>query len=188
MQKKEEIQDIIYNHYPKNHDSFLASYVVTDENKKLKNCIKIAENEIYKWENYINKLREITDNKYLIEDWTQLFNNDACYVCRLSYLSNKNEFINISINLSIISNYFSIYKSTTHKINGIFSKPTIDFRLSFIETDLIEKIKVLLLDLFENYEEFPLDLNNEIVTDVTIGNKNFGEATFFNCIFTTHVW
>lgn len=186
---KDEILRTIYDYYPKdiiNDDT--DDYRGRVEYIRLKSSIKFAEENNFEWIVFLDKLSEATNRKYEVEDWTQLFNHDACYCCRLSYSSIDNVYVTLSINVSIISNYFSIYCSTTEKINGCYSVPEIDFSLNNIDADLLVQIRKTIYSSFPQYEEFPVSLVNEIAPEIWIGNKMVGEATFFDCIFTTHVW
>ncbi|MFN7910548.1 MAG: hypothetical protein ACK5QC_01920 [Bacteroidota bacterium] len=185
---KETILKIIYKFYPKEIDSNVESYSSSLEQRHLKSAIKSATANISKWNNFLSNLKIETNNTYEINDWTQFFNNDACYTCRLSYSSIDNELIDLVINISIISDYYSIYVSKIKKIDNTFSIPIISFDTSNINSDLINTIRNSLFLFFPNYKNFPSNLAFEIVDNVSIGNKNIGEANFFDCIFTTHIW
>jgi len=185
---KEEILKIIYTYYPRNIINYTDDYSERVEHIRLRSSIKIAEENVRKWSVFLDKLSEETHHKFEIQDWTQLFNHDACYCCRLSYSSSNNIYVDLSINVSIISNYFSIYCSTTEKINGCFSIPEIDFSLKNIDAALLVQIRKTIYSAFPQYDEFPVSLVREIVPEIWIGNKMVGEATFFDCIFTTHIW
>ena len=179
---------IIYTYYPRNIINYTDDYTEKVEHLRLRSSIKIAEENVHKWSVFLDKLSDATKRNYEIEDWTQLFNHDACYCCRLSYSSIDNVYVTLSINVSIISNYFSIYCSTTKKENGCYSIPEITFDLNNIDAALLVQIRKTIYASFPQYEEFPVSLVGEIAPDIWIGNKMVGEATFFDSIFTTHVW
>lgn len=185
---KEEILNTIYTYYPKRLESNTEEFINSEQYTRLRASVKIAEENVRKWNAFLVKLQESIVRKYDVDDWTQLFNNDACYCCRVSYSSTDKFDIDLAINVSIISNYFSIYCSKIEKINGCFSIPEIDFSLKNIDDSLLIKIRKTIYASFPNYEEFPVSLVEETIPDISIGNKFVGEATFFNCIFTTHVW
>lgn len=185
---KEEILRIIYTYYPKFVESNTEEFINSEQYTRLRASVKIAEENIRKWNIFLDKLNTQLAPKYKAEDWTQLFNNDACYTCRVLYSYFDNVIVDLSINVSIISNYFSIYVSTTKKENGCYSIPEIAYDLKKIDADLLVHIRKTIYASFPNYEEFPVSLVNETIPDISIGNKFIGEATFFNCIFTTHVW
>lgn len=186
---KDDILRTIYDYYPKDiiNDN-TDDYIERVEYIRLKSSIKFAEENSSEWNIFLDDLRKETFRKFEIEDWTQLFNHDACYCCRLSYSSIDNVYVTLSINVSIISNYFSIYCSTTKKENGCYSIPEITFDLNNIDAALLVQIRKTIYVSFPRYEEFPVSLVGEIAPDIWIGNKMVGEATFFDCIFTTHVW
>lgn len=106
----------------------------------------------------------------------------------MSYSSKDNEFIDVVINVSVISNYYSVYVSKINKVGDKFSIPIIDYDLNMVPNEFIASLKKVLGVCFPNHTEFPIKLTKKIIPDISLGNKNYGSVTFFDCLFTTHIW
>jgi hypothetical protein len=94
----------------------------------------------------------------------------------------------VVINVSVISNYYAIYSSKINKTGNKYTIPIIDYDLNEIQNEFIAAIKDVLNICFPNHVKFPRELTEKTILDISLGNKNYGSVTFFDCIFTTLIW
>lgn len=191
MEEEEKILAIVYKYYPKNIESCTDIYYESLEFKRLKNTLKQEHKKLTNWSSFLESLKSKLSSEYKVNDWTQFFNNDASYVCRISCLKSSSKgsiSINWVINISVISNYYAIYQSTIESI-GEFNMPSyIEYNDFEIPKEISDILFRELKFYFGKWEKFPNHLALKIVPNITVGIKNFGETTYFDCIFTSHIW
>ncbi len=188
MDEENEILKIIYKYYPKNKLTYTDSYYETVEFNRLKILLKNEEKQVVRWLNFIEFLRAKVFNNYKIVDWTQFFYYDAAYICRLDCSKVENEDIQLVINISVISNYFSIYQTTKERVGDLYMPSIIDRDFNKVPKELVKIVIDEIKGSFKEYRIFPKVLVDKVIPDVSVGLKSFGEATFFDCLFTSNVW
>ena len=169
---------LIYSYYPQNiHPLLEKEYRSSPEFIKRKGLCQNSE-LVFKKDTLIQKLN-ITFGESSIQDFTLLHYFDPNLHVRVSVLD-----VEYSINISLMINRYYIYISD--------SKNRKEIRLECKNKDE-EEIKMTLESLIrqnihESYVEITKVEANCIVPNIAIGNKDFGEVTVADCLFTTHVW
>lgn len=187
-EEKARLLRIIYQYYPKDIHTDHPDYHDTTEKLKFYTkydnweCKKELEELLVSLDDFFGKDKY---GEFRVYEFPRP--HDACKSIRITTEAiSKTEYHEVVLNISIITKYYSFYRS--HIIDGF--SPSIAFNdFSDKEFFIIEKTTEKMRDAFSEYKNFPIELMKEKVERITpISGGLLGETTIYESIFTDHIW
>lgn len=178
------IKDILYSYYPKNLEYGMDSYFESNEQKRLMALCKADINM-----HITDTLLNIFSDKFgseNVKDYSLLHDGNPSSNLRIKVERDDFVVVVIVLNISHVVPLYCAYKSTydvvrkTTRIDFISIKNSPDLKTDFI-AETIDQVLPF-------YMELPPDMVAKVVPDISTAKKGIGEATFFDCLFTDHLW
>jgi hypothetical protein len=185
-----EYLETIYQYYPKGIDTSDLKYPHSPENLRQWALIE-DERRNEKSSQHFGNMAEVLV-KYLNCSAYEDFSLRGVFdLCRKAVLYLPNNFYNEEfpccvVNVSVVSNFYSIYftKFASIPINTLQTDEITDSQKSLIDHFISPIIKTF----FNGYKQFPMEYFNEQVPGI-YSSKNYGQyATYFECLLTDDVF
>ncbi len=175
--QKDLIQSI-YKFYPKNVSSFTTEYYETKEFKELRQAISVRGTH---WQLFIEELANYFGDDY-VRDRSDAEPSNRCII----FINKDNLLFEFVLHISLLANAYTYYvKKHLVDRNAIYTRE-IDIQINEIFVEIEKEGKIILLTL-KKYYDYPLfaECNyNLIIPDVSTKNKELGQVTLFNALFS----
>lgn len=172
--EEQKILNLVYDFYPRGIETCSLEYPDRPEVEKLKNILKNPINT--------QKANNLYDEFVILYGKTNVHNmtlfgwGNPCYhfrvICRDG--ENVNKFI---VFISVISDYYYIYKH-----DDLWQEK------EKLEGNNYDKILKNVKTFFPEYKALPPNLARQIVPDIMLDSKDFGDVSILNCLFTDHIY
>ncbi len=175
--------NLAYFYFPKN--------LVPDESKKYSNSkefkrLKEVLNNNQNNEKILNLIDEFKKNIFFneINDMSILDWQDRCFSFELDIFE-ENKLIKFCINISLLTNHFSIYILENEISIEPYKWLTLPKRNKEIEIKYDNEIEFIVKIIEANigYKKFPENLSDIILNDICFGNVELGKFTLYNAFF-----
>lgn len=178
---REALLQLIYKFYPRNISSFNAEYNETSEIKKLSKAMAVPRKD---WQNFIFKMEKAFGSDY-IRDRSDEEPSNRCVI----FIQKDNLLFEFVLHISLLVKLYAYYvkKHLVFK-EAIYTKE-IDMRENDVFEEIEEEGRFIIQSLKMHFAYSILSKNdyNLIVPDISTKNKDLGQATIYNAIFSDTV-
>lgn len=194
---KEILLKAIYNYLPANVAYTDPRYGSTPEITKLAALCRTLQQRPTAWDALISALQVQFNGN--VQDWTMLQTLDRSFRFSIGIETTGEHYTMLVVHISFIAPYYGMYmlrrSKTTVPIElewtgdaVAFSdkNKSVDFDLNNADTSTLAIIDELVCRHFP-CSLLPADISRQIVPDLSLHGKNFGEATIFMAVFTENI-
>jgi hypothetical protein len=183
----EDLLELAYSFYPRGILSDTAAYYESPEWQRLEAARSRAWQSRDRWTHLLGVLRQsLPDCR--IEDWTHLdAHMDAGYRCRVELPPLGEPRHAIVVCPSILTPHYMVYSSRVRWMGSKFAPAEVRFEFDASERDYQRSV-ARAIETELGVQMLPPEVGMTPVPYLSVRNRNFGEVTLYDCLFTDDCW